>query len=42
MVGWGGEESSSSGKKRRFEVGSSQGESSKRRAVDFDEVINDV
>ena len=43
MVGWSSaEESSSSGKKCCFEVGASQGEPSKRRAVDFNKVIDDV
>lgn len=43
MVGWSSaEESSSSGKKHCFEVGASQGEPSKRHAVDFNKVIDDV
>jgi hypothetical protein len=43
MVGWSdAEQSSSNGKKRRFEVGSSRGEAFKRRAVDLDEVIDYV
>jgi hypothetical protein len=43
MFGWSGaEQSPSSGKERRFEVGSSQGEPSKHRAVDLGGMIDGV